>query len=115
MGIRTISPAYSTLLIKPQPGSLTHANIRIPSIKGPISVAFNATVESFSLVISLPPGCRAKACLPKLGISNANVKLDGHDTSGSFEGDYVCLEGIGSNAKSAPHVLFRGTTSTDMH
>jgi len=55
MGIEPLEPGYRKILIKPQPDTLEHAEIRVPTIRGDIYVAFNQKInDHFELKVSIP-------------------------------------------------------------
>lgn len=68
MGIEPIEPGFSKIRIKPQPGSLHHANIRIPTIRGDIGVSFeNIPQQHFSITVEVPANSTAEVWLPLPG------------------------------------------------
>ena len=66
-GIRATTPGWGSVVVKPQPGNLSWATIRVPSLRGPVEAAFNQTRCSFRLVLRVPDEVQATACLPRLG------------------------------------------------
>lgn len=65
MGIEPLSPGFKTVRIRPQVGSLTHATMTLPTIRGPIHVTItkpdNAT---FNLRCHIPANMSAEVHLP---------------------------------------------------
>mgnify|MGYP002834502178 FL=1 len=78
-GIRATTPGWGSVVVKPQPGNLSWATIRVPSLRGPVEAAFNQTRCSFRLVLRVPDEVQATACLPRLGRPDAMVWASGSD------------------------------------
>ena len=105
MGITASSPGFKTFSVKPQPGSVTEAQFSLPTQAGLITASFTQSKAAFRLKLSPPANTKAKVCLPKLGLSSTTLTVDGHAMPGQAQGDYVCVEGLGSAAK--PRVISR--------
>ena len=108
-GVRPLQPGWKTVEVRPQPGNLSWATIRVPSIRGPISIAFNqsaaqscsrATEQAhlqrlsscfFHLTLQLPRAMGASVCLPRLGRMDSMLRVDGVPASGRLAGDFVCI------------------------
>ena len=106
MGITTTGPGYKTFQVKPQPGSVTEASISLPTAAGMIKASFDQVVgKSFALDLSPPANTLARVCLPKLGMPSTSLVVDGKTTPGTMQGDYVCVNGIGSSTQgTARHI-----------
>jgi alpha-L-rhamnosidase len=63
MGIQPLTPGYARFAIKPQPGSLTHAEAVTPTQHGPIAVAFDTT-HGFDVAVSVPANTTGVLTLP---------------------------------------------------
>lgn len=69
-GITPLAPGWAKLSIKPQPGTLTHGEYTMPTIRGPVTAAFNQSfaaggaVRSFDLAVLVPGGATARAHVP---------------------------------------------------
>ena len=58
-GIRPVEPGYRRVMIKPNLGSLTHSEIRIPTPYGPIEAKYQATPgKTPEMSVKLPKGIR---------------------------------------------------------
>ncbi|MDR0536981.1 MAG: alpha-L-rhamnosidase [Tannerellaceae bacterium] len=67
MGIEPIEPGFARIRIKPQPGSLRQAEIKMPSIRGDICVSFNNSPDGiFTLDVNIPANSVAEIWLPKV-------------------------------------------------
>ncbi len=67
MGVQPTSPGFATVRIAPQPASLQKAATTIPTIRGPIDVAFTNTEKEFSLELSVPANVKATVVMPRSG------------------------------------------------
>lgn len=98
-GIRATTPGWGSVVVKPQPGNLSWATIRVPSLRGPVEAAFNQTRCSFRLVLRVPDEVQATACLPRLGRPDAMVwerLIDGWRA-----GNFVCVKVSPVGSRSA--------------
>ena len=77
----------------------------LPTHAGAIKAAFVHSKTAFTLTLSPPANTKAKVCLPKLGLSSTSLTVDGRAMQGAVQGDYVCVDGVGSAAK--PRVISR--------
>ena len=65
MGIEPIEPGFKLVRIRPQIGSLTKADIRFPSPKGPILLAIKRPdAATWQAQVTIPAGCAAEFHLP---------------------------------------------------
>lgn len=94
MGVEPIEPGFKRVRIRPQPGSLTHAELVLPTVRGPIRVAFDSIQTRFQLDLTLPGNTVAEIHLPRLGNNSPHVTLDGKDYEGRWEGDWLVLTDI---------------------
>lgn len=104
MGIRPIAPGFSKVLIAPRPGSLARAAIRVPTVKGAVSAAFDNTGGAFRLNIDIPSGMAAKAGLPTTaGDGPTTLLLDGKPAAATVSAGTAYLDGIGAGK----HIITR--------
>lgn len=105
-GINPTSPGYKTFVIKPQPGDVEEASISVPTHSGLIKASLKQQAsQSFTLTLQPPANTVARVCLPKLGLASKDLVVDGTHTAAVEQGDYLCVDGIGSG--SAPRVISR--------
>ena len=64
MGIRPLEPGWRRMIIQPQPGNLSYADIRVPTIRGYVSASFRRENGEFILHVHIPAGTTAKIVLP---------------------------------------------------
>ncbi|GHT00049.1 hypothetical protein AGMMS50276_24920 [Synergistales bacterium] len=89
MGIEPIEPGFKKIRIKPQPSDLRQAEIKVPSIRGDIYVAFNNQIgERFVLNVEIPANSTAEVWLPKLS-TKYRLTVDNISQKGTVEGDFV--------------------------
>lgn len=88
-GIQPTSPGFATFRIKPQPATLRHAELKLPTIKGDISARFeNIPGKQFTLIVTIPNNTRAEVMMPKSGSSN-KIKINGRSVKGKTMGQYI--------------------------
>ena len=98
MGIEPIEPGYRKIRIKPQPGTLQQTSIRIPTVRGDVSVAFNNVPGTrFEINVEVPANSTAEIWLPALS-SNNKVQINDTLRKGIREDKFVkILIGSGSH------------------
>ncbi|MDR1864520.1 MAG: alpha-L-rhamnosidase [Bacteroidales bacterium] len=95
MGIEPLESGFKKIRIKPQPATLQHAEIKVPSVRGDIRVAFdNQPNEQFSLEVEIPANSIGEIQLPKLS-AKYKLTVDNTVQKGTIEGDFVKVD-IGS-------------------
>ncbi len=99
MGIEPAEPGYGKINIKPQPGDLKWAKMKLPTIRGDIVVELSQDPGSFfNLYTSIPANTTAKVYLPKQS-GNYTVTVDGKIVKNAFvEGAWVVV-----NSPSGSH------------
>ncbi|MBL4575924.1 MAG: alpha-L-rhamnosidase [Opitutaceae bacterium] len=96
MGIRPLEPGFSKILIQPRPGNLKHAKIKMPTIRGTVSVEFeNDAAKEFILTVDIPANTTALIRLPRSNKTQTTVLLDGTEKKGIIENKSISLE-VGS-------------------
>jgi len=101
MGIEPAEPGYGKISIKPQPGGLKWAKMKLPTIRGDILVNLSQDPGSFlSLDVTIPANTTAEVYLPKLP-GNYQLTMDGKKVEGtSVEGPWMVV-----NSPSGEHVF----------
>ncbi|HEY8930029.1 MAG TPA: alpha-L-rhamnosidase C-terminal domain-containing protein [Mucilaginibacter sp.] len=92
MGIQPAEPGYGKIIIKPQPGDLKWAKMKLPTIHGDILVNLKQDAGySLSMDTTIPANTTAEIYLPKLG-DNYTLTADGKVvTPLRTEGNWVVL------------------------
>ncbi len=96
MGIRPLEPGFKTVLIKPQPGDLSLAECKMPTIRGPVKVRYERTDRGMVLDVTLPANMKATVGVPAMSSTSTSVVIDGAAVAGRLDGGHVMFEGIGS-------------------
>jgi hypothetical protein len=78
LGIRPVSPGFSTWIVAPQLGDLTWAQGQVPTPHGPVASrwALGAGDRSFTLTVAAPGGTLGTVAVPELG-SSRTIAEDG--------------------------------------
>ena len=77
MGIHPGQPGFGKIIIKPQPGDLKWASIKLPTIRGDIEASLKQKAGySFELDITIPANTTSKVYLPKIAESYS-LTVDG--------------------------------------
>lgn len=110
MGVHQTAPGFATFTIKPKLGSLTHAAITVPSLRGYI----NVTAGPSTLEVGVPCNTAATLCVPR-STADAGVRftpashrllLDGAAVVAVADGGHLCAAApIGCGADGATRVL----------
>ena len=96
MGIEPLEPGYARMRIKPQPGSLRSAEIKTPTIRGPVEMRFESTPDiKFHMETVLPVNTRATVYLPGLG---TGARVDGRKRTAARDNGFWRIDDVGSGA-----------------
>jgi len=63
-GVRPLQPGFAHVLIDPQPEGLAHADIVVPTPRGPVQVSWKNDGDAMLLGVSVPPNMSADLKLP---------------------------------------------------
>ena len=63
-GLSALRPGWQTVLIRPQPGSLTSGSVQLPTPRGAVSVAFTRRAGQFTATVDVPATSTAEVMLP---------------------------------------------------
>ncbi len=75
MGVEPLTPGFETVRIRPQPASLTSAAVKVPTIRGPVEVAWRRDGAAFELTVALPANTRAEVWLPGEALTEGGVPI----------------------------------------
>ena len=96
MGIEPAEPGFEKIVIKPQPGPLTYAEMKCPTIRGDVLVSFkNKPQQSFILNVTIPYNTVAKVFLP-FWSKTQKVTMNGKAVKYNQDGNFVVIEGVSS-------------------
>ncbi|MGZ3962807.1 MAG: alpha-L-rhamnosidase-related protein [Flavisolibacter sp.] len=101
MGIEPAEPGYGKIIIKPQPGNLKWATLKLPTIRGEILASIKQEIgSSFELNISIPQNTTAKVSIPKIA-EKYLVTVDGKVVAEpKIESSRIIIDEVASGAHS---------------
>lgn len=99
MGVEPLTPAFGTIQIKPQPGTLHSAELQLSTLHGKINVAFTKTTAQFQLKTLIPPNTTGVVYLPK-ETENDKIIKDGRSLKAISDGKFWVVRDV----KSGTHV-----------
>ena len=95
MGIEPLEPGFRKMRIKPQPSTLAHAEITVPTIRGEVKMSFkNIPGVKFEMEIEIPANTTAELWLP-FWDKKQRLNMNGIDEKGTVDGVFVKLN-VGS-------------------
>lgn len=100
-GIRPIEPAYAKFRIKPQPGTLRKAALKVPTIRGTVRVSFdNNPGESLKLRATVPANTVSEVWMPRFS-GRTVLSIDGEEVKTRVDGNwFVATIGSGQHELS---------------
>lgn len=90
LGVQPLTPGWRRALVQPHAGSLTSAEGKLPTPRGPVTVDWKRTA-TFTIRITLPAGMTAKVVLPALPASSG-VWIAGRPAPAHREGPWWTLD-----------------------
>jgi len=75
-GVSPLTPGWGTVLIRPQPASLTTGSVQVPTARGDVSVAFTRDGARFTAEVDVPATATARVALPGV-LAGQLVWVDG--------------------------------------
>ncbi len=100
MGIEPAEAGFGKMVIKPRPGSLSHAEVKLPTIRGDVQMSFkNKPQQSFSMNLTIPANTTADVYLPFWSKSQ-KITMNGKAVKYHTEGNFAVVEGVGSGNTS---------------
>ncbi len=95
MGVEPMEPGFRKMRIKPQPATLAHAELTMPTIRGDVKVSFdNKPGTRFEMDVEIPANTVAEVWLPLLD-KKQRLVMDGTAQKGIIDGTFVKLQ-VGS-------------------
>ncbi len=107
LGIQPLNPQHELIKVKPLDFGDRLSFVRgvLPTDKGDISVAWNKDRSHFSMTITIPDNITAKVYIPRLGSNGVLINVDGVEVQGKEDGNYLCLENIGSGVHTFERMM----------
>jgi hypothetical protein len=85
-GVSALAPGWATVLIHPQPGSLTSGSVQVPTPRGAVSVSFTGTGSRFATEVDVPATATAEVSLPGVR-AGQHVWVDGAERTAALPPD----------------------------
>ena len=108
MGVHQTAPGFATFTVKPKLGSLAHATITVPTLRGYI----NVTATPTTVEVGVPCNTRASLCLPRssagarLTLESHVLLVDGAAVEAVLQGEHLCAaRELGCGMGGAPRKL----------
>ena len=96
MGIEPLEPGFEKIRIKPQPATLTFAEIKHPTIRGDVTAKFtNQPKRSFQLEVTIPVNTIAEVHLPFYS-KKQKIMRDNQPVKYRRQGNFSVIENVGS-------------------
>ncbi len=109
LGIKLLKPQHELIQVKPLEFKqvLRHASGTLPTDRGDISISWERTDTLFSMTLNLPDNVKANVYVPKSGTSGTAVKVNGEETTGTEEGNYILVGEFGSGINTFERAAIR--------
>ena len=105
LGVRAVAAGAAAIVIQPQPGPLPWGSGAVPTVRGPVTVAWaqefagGVMPTRFALNATIPGAVYARVCLPLSACGPAAaVALDGATVQGDVDGIYACVAAVPAGA-----------------
>ena len=93
LGVRPGSPGFAKAIIQPQPGSLTHVEGIVATIRGPIQVVVDS--QPLALTVTIPANMTADVAVPPTTAA-CSPSIDGQPAKVTAMGGVTWIQGVGS-------------------
>jgi len=95
-GIQPLEAGYATFRVRPQPGTLEHASMTVPSVRGRIGAAFSySPARAFQLRVQVPGNSKADVSIPVRDGTTA-VYVDQIPHAVELQNGYATVLGLGA-------------------
>jgi len=100
-GVRPTAPGFTSIIVQPQPGPVLSGAAAVPSLRGPIAVAFTQTLRAAAagpaqaatmrVAVTVPGATTALVCVPaSTAASDGTVLVDGVAVAAQMMDDSAC-------------------------
>jgi alpha-L-rhamnosidase len=96
LGVQPLAPGFAQASIRPQPGSLSHIEGTVPTIRGAIGVVVDRTAQGVVLAVDLPANMTANVAIPPSGGVACTPSLDGQAAQVVARDGSSFIDGVGS-------------------
>lgn len=102
MGVTPLEPGFGYVRIKPQPGPLEFAALKLPTVRGAVEVCLRQHPgQDFHLTTRLPANMTAQVWLPDCGHEGVMALVDGQPAAASWrEPGWLVFDRVGSGGHS---------------
>ncbi len=91
-GIRPTSAGFSTFEIKLQPGGLSQAAVKVPTVKGSIPVSFSVSQSgTITAAVTVPANTQADFLMPASSTGTTALTVNGTAKTGQLKDGFVSL------------------------
>ncbi len=94
MGITPLTPGWGTFQVRPQLGSLQHASIKVPTIRGTVTADCRQDGESFRMDLVVPGNTTAQVAIPVRGTTAKRVVINGKASHVKPEKGWISLPAL---------------------
>jgi hypothetical protein len=94
MGIKPLDPTFNQIQIKPRPGTLEHASVVTPTIRGRVKVSFKRSEKVFSMDFSTPANTTAQVILPQPETEEFKVMMNGKELKAMRNQENLIIEEV---------------------
>ena len=102
LGVRPLEPGYSSILIAPQPGTMKWMRGKVPTPRGPVTVAVKNDAR-LRLEIEVPPGATARVVLPGRATRAEPISVNDKTVAAKLENGSLVIEAL----PPGRHVILR--------
>jgi len=115
LGVKALKPQHELVQIKPLDFKyrLKDVSGTLPTDRGNIEIGWIRDENSFSMDLTLPDNMTALVYVPMCGITGTTVVVDGVETNGLQEGDFINLGEFGSGSHTFERVAETIELSSD--
>jgi len=105
LGVTPARPGFDVVSIRPIVGDLKWAHGKVPTPHGSVSVSWIRDNSGFEENVSIPVNSKAKVSIPKIGLKNVTIKVNGKIIwkNHSYIGD---IPGITNGNEDSKYVTF---------
>ncbi|EDY57004.1 MULTISPECIES: alpha-L-rhamnosidase C-terminal domain-containing protein [Streptomyces] len=106
-GIRPTAPGFATFQVKPQPTSVTWADVTVPTDHGTIGAAFDTTSGGrVDISVNVPANTTSSVYLPGGTEGTTSVFMDGNSVAAAYDNGFLRVDDV----QPGCHIV---TTSSD--
>ncbi|MGW7166851.1 family 78 glycoside hydrolase catalytic domain [Streptomyces sp. NPDC054884] len=94
-GVQPTAPGYRTFQVKPQPTSVTWANVTVPTAHGTVGAAYDTTGGGrVDVGVKVPANTTASVYLPGGTAGTTSVFMDGSSVAATYDNGFLRVDGV---------------------